>query len=247
MAPETRGEARAASALSDQYSLGVTLQRCVRGLAEGAPPALEVIVRTALHEDPFRRFATLRELGEALLPFAREEARARWREEFVDDSEPATLLLHAPPTAIERNAAPSPNALRAPSVATPFTRETTVHAPLTTRPQRRVYLLLAATAALGSYLALTLPRAPHDLSRAARAPCAVARDVPDAGALAPSIGFHPQAPEVRVELPTLLQASDGGLPARVTRRATSARPVAPQRPTPTVAPVALNGAPILPP
>jgi serine/threonine-protein kinase len=246
MAPETRGEARAASALSDQYSLGVTLQRCVRHLTDSIPPALEAIVRTTQHEDPLQRFATLRELGAALLPFAREYVRARWREEFVDDSEPATLMLCAP-AAVPIPPTTVPHALRAPSAATPLARETTIRHTPSVSPSRRVHFILVIAVALGSYLALTRPHASRGLSHAARAPHPIVHEASDAGGIAHVFVPRVEPPEIHRVLSTPSRVSDGGTPERIARRATSTRPAIAQRPAPPTEPASHNGAPILPP
>lgn len=93
---------------SDQYALGVMLYECATGtLPFQAPelypllhaivqgehrppralrpeiaPALEAVIERAMHRDPERRFASLRELGNALLPFASRTGRGVWREVF---------------------------------------------------------------------------------------------------------------------------------------------------------------------
>ncbi|MEZ4410429.1 MAG: serine/threonine-protein kinase [Polyangiales bacterium] len=93
---------------SDQYSLGVSMYECLTGrlpfarptvfgalnailkgkpdrptaLNPAADPRLEAVVLRAMAREPDARFASLRELGAALLPFASPPARAHWSSEF---------------------------------------------------------------------------------------------------------------------------------------------------------------------
>jgi serine/threonine-protein kinase len=108
MAPELMREKTPATEQSDQYALGVSLYECTTGhkpfsgatdyelmhavvSAELAPPssreptlstAFDQVVLRAMDRDPERRFASLDEFAEALLPFASEDVSARWRSEF---------------------------------------------------------------------------------------------------------------------------------------------------------------------
>jgi tRNA A-37 threonylcarbamoyl transferase component Bud32 len=107
MAPEATRAARETSEASDQYSLGVVLYECLTGVrpfsgqtiyelmhavvsdpvtppsvvASDVPPSLDAIILRAMDRDPERRFASVEELGAALLPFASDAAVARWQGE----------------------------------------------------------------------------------------------------------------------------------------------------------------------
>jgi tRNA A-37 threonylcarbamoyl transferase component Bud32 len=109
VAPEQARASRAASARSDQYSLGAILYECATGgppfwgddhydllhavltaplipLREINPDVLasfEAVVMKALSRDPDDRFASMRELGVALLPFASAQSRRAWANGFA--------------------------------------------------------------------------------------------------------------------------------------------------------------------
>jgi serine/threonine-protein kinase len=78
MAPEQLRSTRDVDARADIWALGITLQELVTGKlgpsSSGAgrihPPAFERVVRQCLEHDPARRFASARELYDALAPFA---------------------------------------------------------------------------------------------------------------------------------------------------------------------------------
>jgi hypothetical protein len=94
---------------SDQYALGVLLYECTtghkpcRGATEAErlraavraailppsahepslPGAFDAVVLRAMSRDPARRFGSIRELAESLLPFAARGVAERWSDEFV--------------------------------------------------------------------------------------------------------------------------------------------------------------------
>ena len=98
----------AAGPASDQYALGVIAYECLTGqrpfdgdnlegvlqaiaagepqrpsvLQPDVPAGLEAVVLRALRRDPARRFASVNDLGRALLPFASEKLRSSWEGTF---------------------------------------------------------------------------------------------------------------------------------------------------------------------
>jgi serine/threonine protein kinase len=90
MSPE-QAVGRPANETSDQYSIGGLLYRCVTGyppsgvlrrtleLRADLDHRLETAMMQTLDPQPAKRFATVHELGRALLPFASPEGLARWR------------------------------------------------------------------------------------------------------------------------------------------------------------------------
>jgi serine/threonine-protein kinase len=108
MSPEQIERARQVGPAADQYSIGVMLYECVTGkrpfegdsliqvlsaigrglytapreLLPGLAPAIEAAIRRAMALNPEDRFATVRHLGQALLPFAEGATAAVWSPEF---------------------------------------------------------------------------------------------------------------------------------------------------------------------
>ena len=104
MAPEQILSARDAGPLADQYSLAVTLYECLTGatpfygasayetmhaalnarphapsaLRPGLPPQLDEVLLQALRRAPAERFPSVHAMGNALLPFASEDATLAW-------------------------------------------------------------------------------------------------------------------------------------------------------------------------
>jgi eukaryotic-like serine/threonine-protein kinase len=120
MAPEQARASSAATERSDQYSLAVILYECTTGSIpfrddgvydllqaimsgpikppsarnRALSPAFDRVLLRAMSRDPEARFASVDELGEALLPFADGEAAARWADEFCPSTR--TVAPRAP-------------------------------------------------------------------------------------------------------------------------------------------------------
>ena len=121
MAPELIRSGQRASERSDQYALGVLLYECTTGQrpfggstpfermhaavsgelvppserAPSLPAAFDAVVLRAMSRDPAERYASVEELGAALLPFAAEPVAARWRDEFAAPIRPALPAARA--------------------------------------------------------------------------------------------------------------------------------------------------------
>lgn len=115
VSPEQARGARHVTPKSDQYALGVVLYEGLCGSNPFAgcdslfelvakvqaadyakpsqladlPPTLEAIVLRAMHVDPDRRYADLRALGRALLPFAPSASRNTYDSVFASDTDDA--------------------------------------------------------------------------------------------------------------------------------------------------------------
>ena len=131
MAPEQL-RARAVTAKADQYALGVILYECATGgapfyeedhyallsaimtapvvppseIAPGLSPEFDALVLRALARDPEERFASVEQLGAALLAIADASTRAAWAHELAPHAPPAppgvtttTLVSSASPVA----------------------------------------------------------------------------------------------------------------------------------------------------
>jgi len=117
LAPEQILDGKSAGPASDQYALGVILYECLSGrrpfesdnlfvvfqaivngsptpprqIVTSLPTALEQVVLRAMHVDPKRRYASVKALGRALLPFVSARGRLLWSEAFagVEEDEAA--------------------------------------------------------------------------------------------------------------------------------------------------------------
>lgn len=186
MAPEQVHSIKRTDARSDQYSLGVILYECLTGqrpfsgeslfelmsaitTTDAIPPDVivgsipagvrDAIVR-AMRRDPAARFASVRELGQALYPFADELTRALWASEFGHrGSVPLSPATQAP---ADSGAAGADAAERA-STLESFESEVRARAgtPASAqRPRARVALMMGVAAAcvLGAVTFALLPR-----------------------------------------------------------------------------------------
>jgi serine/threonine-protein kinase len=133
LAPEQVKDARTASAASDQYSIGVIFYRCltnanpfegdtlfavlqaivmqkptpVRERRPEVPEGLARVVERAMNPLPWERFASVRDLGRALLPFASPKARVIWEDTFPDAT-PAPVVATDLPRATHTMPMPTP-------------------------------------------------------------------------------------------------------------------------------------------
>jgi len=149
IAPEQTQGSKYSSAKSDQYSFAAILYECTTGQSafhgEGfyelldairtgfvkppslvdprIPPAFDDVVMRAMSRDPARRWADMRELSRALLPFAAEPTSAAWRRIFADDAKSSGSTVAA-----------SGSRVRAPASASAATLSSEKIAPLPCAP-----------------------------------------------------------------------------------------------------------------
>jgi serine/threonine-protein kinase len=222
LAPEQIKDARSASASSDQYSLGVILYKCLtdqnpfegknlfgvlhaivtetpvplRARRPDLPEGLERVVARAMHPLPWERFASVRALGRALLPYASAKAGAIWEEIFmaggpepVPEPEPPrnsrTMLMPTPERAVRfASGVPGAKSERVDSgtLSPAVTSNTSLGLDALTAPRRgRVVLLALVGAGLAAGGFVVFSRG-ADL---AEAPPSVAAPAPIAPVAAP--------------------------------------------------------------
>jgi len=245
LAPELTNGARFASPASDQYSFSVMLYQCATGrlpfegdgpyalmqaivnapllppssLSAALPPEFDEIVLRGMQRDASRRFASMTELGAALLSFAPRAAFHLWSEQFggrvaeVGGSEPlhtepdiarppATRQDAAPPPAARTTALPKSISLRAALLLGGYALLVTLALGLRWNSTRD-------SSALSQLLVAAVPRAP-DLPVRSEPDAAVSSSVsPDSGDAASSAS--------RAETPSGPAPSSGA-------RTTEARP-----------------------
>ena len=107
MAPEQRDK-KPATELSDQYSLGALLYKCLTGAAPRGffakprearaeiPEELEVALLRAMSSKPELRFASVHDFGRSLLPFASPTARAKWKHYYTTPPLPIRAAFTGP-------------------------------------------------------------------------------------------------------------------------------------------------------
>jgi serine/threonine protein kinase len=116
MAPELLSGQSRGDPLTDQYALGITLQEMVacrpqvasagsvvppRKIQQAIPGALEQVIQCAMNPDPTRRFASVRELGAALLNLASVRQRLNW-EPILDPNEHSDTIERPPRPIVTR-------------------------------------------------------------------------------------------------------------------------------------------------
>jgi serine/threonine-protein kinase len=123
MAPERFRAPHDATALSDQYALGILLYECLTGgtpfetehyydllqsimtepvvapsaMRPDLPAALDAVTLRAVARDPTARFPNVRAFGAALLPFASAHARRTWEAELLPASDVGLVPTLRPP------------------------------------------------------------------------------------------------------------------------------------------------------
>ncbi len=269
MAPEQTRSARETSFRSDQYALAVILYQCLTGSVpfSGAsdyevtlavmtapvfppsahvpnlPPGLDDVILQAMNRNPDDRFASVRALGAALLPFARERDRHAWSAELGADLAHGAISAAAPDADSGESVTPA--------TMPPTARDTRVLARGGRGPVRaRVAALALATVLVGAATWLVRPdrrppretipqslRAMDDESRK-KAPATVEMTAPVVSEPSVTDPLKPAAPEVAKARP---HAS--GQAARTSLSASPSSAIRPGLPTPTLGE---NGAPILP-
>ncbi len=109
MSPEQAEQSKAIDVRSDQFTVGAILWECLVGrrcfdadtlyallfkiaeakvpapssLRPDVPSALDAVILRAMAREPGDRFASVRELGAKLLPFASDHVRTLWREDYA--------------------------------------------------------------------------------------------------------------------------------------------------------------------
>lgn len=174
MSPEQAHGGMPLDARSDQYSLGVILYQCATGQRpfEAAPtyqvlqrivggvfdppsrwrpdiPApLEQIILRAMRRDASERFASVAELGRALLPFASPRSRILWEPTFRSEG-----AEHAPAMAAGEERRPSAvSPLQEPEVAPSSTLATATSAGLSNRARAPLWIVAGAFALIAAAL-----------------------------------------------------------------------------------------------
>jgi eukaryotic-like serine/threonine-protein kinase len=99
MSPE-QALGKPANELSDQYSIGALLYRCLTGRSPQGilprprdtrpdiPSELDAVILRAMEPSPDKRFGSVHELGAKLRPFASPEAQERWRAYYHAQPQP---------------------------------------------------------------------------------------------------------------------------------------------------------------
>ena len=134
MSPEHVRSSKSVDTRSDQYALGVVLYEAVTGLLPyretsslfalmasitrgdalrpsriraDLPASFEAVILRAMHVDREKRYATVRDLGRALFPFASAVTQAAWASELGPRREAPSVRPPPPPPSVQVRIEPS--------------------------------------------------------------------------------------------------------------------------------------------